>query len=163
MDMMRVHFDELQERPSAAIDLTLSLLDFVPFCLSPIRYQIPLQYAKKDKLYHAKPIKSAKIKQYCIWQYNTFQQLVKGSLIALVASVADPRSLILLFIHPRSQIPDQLSKMRVWGLGNGIRKKPFLDLRSQMQGPKRHRIQDPGSTTLLVAITKCYQIPFRAK
>jgi hypothetical protein len=29
MDMMRVHFDELQEGPSAAIDLTPFLLDFV--------------------------------------------------------------------------------------------------------------------------------------
>jgi hypothetical protein len=48
MDMTRVHFDELQEGPSAAIDLTPSLLDFVPFCLSPTRYQIPLQYAKKE-------------------------------------------------------------------------------------------------------------------
>jgi hypothetical protein len=29
MDMMRVHFDELQVGPSAAIDLTPFLLDFV--------------------------------------------------------------------------------------------------------------------------------------
>ncbi len=44
-----------------------------------------LQLAKRDQIPHAKSQKSAKIKEYCMRQLNTFLQLAKGSLIAVRA------------------------------------------------------------------------------
>ena len=84
LDFSSVLIDILRGREQTHAKTYVTLFERVT---CPLLFQLQkvsnsfLQLAERDQIPHAKSKKSAKIKEYCMRQSNTFLQLAKGSLI----------------------------------------------------------------------------------